>query len=42
MPESAKSASMLGLIERLNHVRAIGIDPARGHGKPPIGEPFPM
>ena len=31
MPESAKSASMLGLIERLNHVRAIGIDPARGH-----------
>ena len=22
---------MLGLIERLNHVRAIGLDPARGH-----------
>jgi hypothetical protein len=26
MPESTKSASMLGLIKRLNHVRAIGID----------------
>ena len=31
MPESAKSASMLGLIERLKHVRAIGIEQARGH-----------
>jgi hypothetical protein len=31
MPEATKPAAMLGLIERLNHVRAIGIDPARGH-----------
>jgi hypothetical protein len=31
MPESTKPAAMLGLIERLNHVRTIGIDPARGH-----------
>lgn len=31
MPASAKPVSMLGLIERLEHVRAIGIDPARGH-----------
>jgi TnpA family transposase len=31
MPEAAKPAAMLGLIERLEHVRAIGIDPARGH-----------
>jgi TnpA family transposase len=31
MPESAKPDAMLGLIERLEHVRAIGIDPGRGH-----------
>jgi hypothetical protein len=31
MPESAKPAAMLGLIERLDHVRAIGIEPGRGH-----------
>ena len=31
MPESAKPGSMLGLIERLAHVRAIGLAPARGH-----------
>lgn len=31
MPEAAKPAAMLGLIERLGHVRAIGIDPARGY-----------
>jgi hypothetical protein len=31
MPEATKPAAMLGLIERLNHVRTIGIDPARGH-----------
>ena len=31
IPESAKPASMLGVIERLEHIRAIGIDPARGH-----------
>jgi TnpA family transposase len=31
MPEATKPAAMLGLIERVNHVRAIGIDPARGH-----------
>jgi hypothetical protein len=31
MPEAAKPAAMLGLIERLEHVRAIGIEPARGH-----------
>src|SRR4249920_1942777 len=31
IPEATKPAAMLGLIERLNHVRAIGIDPARGH-----------
>jgi len=31
MPEAAKPAAMLGLIERLNHVRAIGIQPSRGH-----------
>ena len=31
MPEATKPTAMLGLIERLNHVRAIGIDPARGH-----------
>ena len=31
MPEAAKPAAMLGLIERLDHVRAIGIEPGRGH-----------
>jgi hypothetical protein len=31
MPEAAKSAAMIGLIERLEHVRAIGIEPARDH-----------
>ena len=31
MPEAAKPTAMLGLIERLNHVRAIGIEPSRGH-----------
>jgi len=31
MPESAKPGSMIGLIERLAHVRAIGLAPARGH-----------
>ena len=31
MPQAPKAAAMLGLIERLNHVRAIGIDAARGH-----------
>ena len=31
MPEAAKPAAMLGLIERLDHVRSIGLDPARGH-----------
>ena len=31
MPQATKPAAMLGLIERLNHVRAIGIDAARGH-----------
>src|SRR6516225_9393506 len=31
IPGAAKPAAMLGLIERLNRVRAIGIDPARGH-----------
>ena len=31
MPEAAKPSAMLGLIERLEHVRAIGIDPGRGH-----------
>jgi hypothetical protein len=30
-PQATKPAAMLGLIERLNHVRAIGIDAARGH-----------
>ena len=30
MPEAASQAAMLGLIERLEHVRAIGIDPGRG------------
>ncbi len=31
MPEAAKPVAMLGLIERLDHVRAIGIEPGRGH-----------
>src|SRR5207245_3080157 len=31
MPEAAKPVAMLGLIERLDHVRAAGLDPARGH-----------
>jgi Domain of unknown function (DUF4158) len=31
MPEGAKPSAMLGLIERLEHVRAIGIEPGRGH-----------
>jgi nucleotide-binding universal stress UspA family protein len=31
MPEAAKPGAMLGLIERPDHVRAIGLDPARGH-----------
>ena len=31
LPQATKPAAMLGLIERLNHVRAIGIDAARGH-----------
>jgi TnpA family transposase len=30
MPEAAKPTAMLGVIERLEHVRAIGIEPARG------------
>jgi len=31
MPEAGTPAAMLGLIERLEHVRAIGIEPGRGH-----------
>jgi hypothetical protein len=31
MPQATKPAAMLGLIERLNHVRAIGLDSGRGH-----------
>jgi TnpA family transposase len=31
MPEAAKSSAMLGLIERREHVRAIGIEPGCGH-----------
>jgi TnpA family transposase len=31
MPEAAKPSAMIGLIERLEHVRAIGIEPGRGH-----------
>ena len=31
MPEAATPGAMLGLIERLEHVRAIGIEPGRGH-----------
>lgn len=30
MPEAARPTAMLGLIERLDHVRAIGIEPGRG------------
>jgi hypothetical protein len=30
MPEAARPTAMLGLIERLEHVRAIGIAPGRG------------
>jgi len=31
MPQATKPWAMLGLIERLSHVRAIGLDPARAH-----------
>ena len=31
MPEATKPVAMLGLIERLEHVRAIDLDAARGH-----------
>lgn len=31
MPEAARPSAMLGLIERLEHVRAIGVEPGRGH-----------
>ena len=31
MPQAAKPSAMLGLIARLQHVRAIGIEPGRGH-----------
>ena len=31
MPEAATPTGMLGVIERLEHVRAVGIDPSRGH-----------
>jgi TnpA family transposase len=31
MPEAAKPSAILGLIKRLEHVRAIGIEPGRGH-----------
>jgi TnpA family transposase len=31
MPEATKPAAMIGLIERVNHLQAISIDPARGH-----------
>ncbi len=31
MPEAAKPSAMLGLIERLEHVREIGIEPGLGH-----------
>ena len=30
-PQAAKPSAMLGLIARLEHVRAIGIEPGRGH-----------
>ncbi len=31
MPEAARPSAMLGVIERLEHVRGIGIEPGRGH-----------
>ena len=31
MPEATKPLAMLGLIERLVHVRSVGIDPGRAH-----------
>src|SRR4051812_8173997 len=31
MPEAAKPMAMLGLIERLEHVRSVGLEPGRGH-----------
>ena len=31
MPEAAKPGAMLGLIERLKHVRLIGLNPSHGH-----------
>jgi hypothetical protein len=31
MPEAGRPTAMLGVIERLEHVRAVGIDPGRGH-----------
>jgi TnpA family transposase len=31
MPEAATPTGMLGVTERLTHVRAVGIDPSRGH-----------
>lgn len=31
MPEAAKPAAMLGLIERLKHLREVGLDQAHGH-----------
>jgi hypothetical protein len=31
MPQAAKPSAMLGLIARLKHVRAVGIDLGRGH-----------
>lgn len=31
MPEAANPAAMLSLIERLKHIRQIGIEPGRGH-----------
>ena len=31
MPEAAKPAAMLGLIERLKHLREVGLDQTRGH-----------
>jgi hypothetical protein len=30
-PEAVRPGAMLGLIERLKHVRSIGLDPAHGH-----------
>jgi TnpA family transposase len=31
MPQAGKPAAMLGVLERLEHVRAIGLEPGRGH-----------